>query len=142
MSAPEVTEKLLEAIEFDKFDLIVVNYANTDMVGHTGDIGAAIKAVETVDNCLGKVVAAALAKGGAVVVTADHGNAEQMFDEETKQAHTAHTINLVPLIIASEELRGKKIKIREGVLGDVAPTVLELLNLPQPTEMTGKSLLV
>lgn len=141
MSAPEVTEKLLEAIEADKFDLIVVNYANTDMVGHTGDIKAAIKAVETVDNCLGKVVAATLKKGGAVVVTADHGNAEQMFDDETKQAHTAHTINLVPLIIASENLRGKKIAIPEGVLGDVAPTILQLLKLPQPTEMTGKSLL-
>ena len=141
MSAPEVTEKLLEAIEADKFDLIVVNYANTDMVGHTGDIKAAIKAVETVDNCLGKVVAATLKKGGAVVVTADHGNAEQMFDDETKQAHTAHTINLVPLIIASENLRGKKIAIPEGVLGDVAPTILQLLKLPQPTEMTGKSFL-
>jgi len=141
MSAPEVTEKLLAEIEAEKFDLIVVNYANTDMVGHTGDVAAAVKAVETVDSCLGKVVAAALAKGGAVVVTADHGNAEQMFDEYTKQAHTAHTLNLVPLIVASEALRGNKTKIREGVLGDVAPTILELLQLPQPAEMTGKSLL-
>jgi len=141
MSAPEVTEKLVTAIESDKFDLIVVNYANTDMVGHTGNIEAAKKAIETVDNCLGKVVAAALKKGGAVVITADHGNAEQMFDETTNQPHTAHTLNLVPFIIASENLRGKKIKIREGVLGDVAPTVLELLGLPQPIEMTGKTLL-
>jgi len=145
MSAPEITEKLLAEIEAEKFDLIVVNYANTDMVGHTGDVAAAIKAVETVDSCLGKVVDAALAKGGAMVVTADHGNAEQMFDEQTKQAHTAHTLNLVPLIVASEALRGNKTKIRaknpEGVLGDVAPTILELLQLPQPAEMTGKSLL-
>lgn len=145
MSAPEITEKLLAEIEAENFDLIVVNYANTDMVGHTGDVAAAVKAVETVDTCLGKVVAAALAKGGAVVVTADHGNAEQMFDEQTKQAHTAHTLNLVPLIVASEALRGNKTKIRaknpEGVLGDVAPTILELLQLPQPSEMTGKSLL-
>ena len=141
MSAPEITEKLLAEIEAEKFDLIVVNYANTDMVGHTGDVAAAIKAVETVDSCLGKVVAAALKKGGAVLVTADHGNAEQMFDEKTKQAHTAHTLNLVPLIVASEDLRGNKTKIREGVLGDVAPTILELLQLPQPAEMTGKSLL-
>ena len=141
MSAPEITEKLVAAIEAEKFDFIVVNYANTDMVGHTGDVAAAIKAVETVDSCLGKVVTAALGKGGAVVVTADHGNAEQMFDDATNQPHTAHTLNLVPLIIAAENLRGNKIKIREGVLGDVAPTILELLQLPQPAEMTGKSLL-
>jgi 2,3-bisphosphoglycerate-independent phosphoglycerate mutase len=141
MSAPEVTEKLLEAITNEKFDFIMVNYANTDMVGHTGDIQAAIKAVETVDNCLGKLVDAALAKGGALVVTADHGNAEQMFDDETKQPHTAHTLNLVPLIIAAENLRGRKIQINNRVLGDIAPTILEFLNLPQPIEMTGKSLL-
>jgi 2,3-bisphosphoglycerate-independent phosphoglycerate mutase len=104
-------------------------------------VAAAIKAVETVDECLGKVIAAALKKGGAVVVTADHGNAEQMFDAQTQQAHTAHTINLVPLIIAAENLRGKTIKLPEGVLGDVAPTILRLLNLPQPLEMTGKNLL-
>lgn len=141
MSAYEITEKLVAAIAAEQFDLIVVNYANTDMVGHTGDISAAIKAVQAVDDCLGKVIDAALAKGGAVFVTADHGNAEQMFDEETNQPHTAHTLNLVPAIIISDALKGKKFPIREGRLGDVAPTILQLMNLPQPSEMTGQSLL-
>ncbi len=99
MSAYEVTDKLLEAIASERFDVIVVNYANTDMVGHTGDIKAAAKAVEAVDACLGKLTDAVLAKGGALVITADHGNAEMMFDNETHQPHTAHTLNLVPAII-------------------------------------------
>lgn len=141
MSAYEVTEKLVAAIDSEKFDFIVVNYANTDMVGHTGDIAAAIRAVEAVDDCLGKVIAAALAKGGAVVITADHGNAEQMFDKTTSQSHTAHTLNLVPAIIVAEKFRDKHIKIPEGKLGDVAPTILQLLGLKQPAEMTGRSLL-
>lgn len=141
MSAYEVTVKLVSAINEDKFDFIVVNYANTDMVGHTGDTKAAIKAVEAVDDCLGKVIKATMAKGGAMLITADHGNAEKMFDEETHQPHTAHTLNLVPVIIMAEKLRGKKIKIPEGKLGDVAPTILQLLEFPQPAEMTGRSLL-
>lgn len=141
MSAYEVTEKLVAAIESEKFDFIVVNYANTDMVGHTGDIQAAIKAVEAVDDCLGKVIKATLGKGGVMLITADHGNAEQMFDEATGQPHTAHTLNLVPIIIISEELRGKEIKITDGKLGDIAPTILQLLGFKQPIEMTGKSLL-
>lgn len=141
MSAYEVTDKLVAAIEADRFDFIVVNYANTDMVGHTGDTGAAIKAVEAVDDCLGKVIKAVLAKNGAMLITADHGNAEVMFDDETHQPHTAHTLNLVPAIIISNELNGKKIQLPEGKLGDVAPTILQLLKLPQPIEMTGKSLL-
>ena len=141
MSAFEITDKLVEAIEAERFDVIVVNYANTDMVGHTGDINAAVKAVQTVDTCLGRVIAATLAKNGALLVTADHGNAEMMFDHDTHQAHTAHTLNLVPVIIISGELKGKKITLPEGKLGDVAPTLLQLLHLPQPVEMTGKSLL-
>lgn len=141
MSAYEITEKLVEEINADKFDFIVVNYANTDMVGHTGDTKAAIKAVEAVDECLGKVIEATLARGGAMLVTADHGNAEQMFDEETNQPHTAHTLNIVPAIIISESLRGKNIPLPEGKLGDVAPTILQLLGLKQPAEMTGRSLL-
>src|SRR5690606_6387691 len=108
MSAPEVTEKLLEAIASDRFDVIVVNYANTDMVGHTGDLQAAVRAVEVVDTCLGRVSEAVLAKGGAMLVTADHGNAEMMFDNGTHQPHTAHTLNLVPVVIASGTLKGKK----------------------------------
>ena len=141
MSAPEVTDKLVAAIEAETFDLIVVNYANTDMVGHSGDIGAAVKAVEAVDACVGRVVASTLAKGGALLITADHGNAEQMYDDETGQAHTAHTLNLVPAIIISAALKGKEIPIREGRLGDVAPTILQLMQLPQPAAMTGTSLL-
>jgi 2,3-bisphosphoglycerate-independent phosphoglycerate mutase len=141
MSAPEVTDKLLEAIASDKFDVIVVNYANTDMVGHTGDIAAAMRAVETVDSCVGKIADAVLARGGAMVITADHGNAEQMFDDDTHQPHTAHTLNLVPLIVASAAFKGMKPAIPEGKLGDVAPTLLHLLGLPQPKEMTGRSLL-
>ncbi|MEK6746578.1 MAG: 2,3-bisphosphoglycerate-independent phosphoglycerate mutase [Pseudomonadota bacterium] len=141
MSAYEVTEKLVVAIDSEKFDFIVVNYANTDMVGHTGDIQAAVKAVEAVDICLGKVIEATLGKGGAMIITADHGNAEKMFDETTGQPHTAHTLNLVPVIIISDDLRGKKISITDGKLGDIAPTILQLLGLKQPIEMTGRSLL-
>ncbi len=141
MSAFEVTEKLEEAIASDRFDFIVVNYANTDMVGHTGDIAAAAKAVEAVDSCIGRLLAAVRAKGGAMVITADHGNAEMMFDHDTKQAHTAHTLNLVPLIVVADAWKGKPVKLPEGKLGDVAPTLLTLLNLPQPPEMTGRALL-
>jgi 2,3-bisphosphoglycerate-independent phosphoglycerate mutase len=141
MSAFEVTEKLLAAIASDRFDVIVVNYANTDMVGHTGDIKAAARAVEAVDACLGRLVDAALAKGGALLITADHGNAEMMFDHDTHQPHTAHTLNLVPVIIIGQRFKGKKFPIPEGRLGDVAPTLLQLLQLPQPPEMTGHSLL-
>jgi 2,3-bisphosphoglycerate-independent phosphoglycerate mutase len=141
MSAFEVTDKLLEAIASDRFDVIIVNYANTDMVGHSGNIEAAAKAVEAVDTCLGKLTQAVMTKGGAMLITADHGNAEMMFDDETHQPHTAHTLNLVPVIIVAEKFRGKKLAASEGSLADVAPTLLELLDLPQPSEMTGKSLL-
>ena len=141
MSAPEVTDKLVEAIAADRFDVIVVNYANTDMVGHTGDLKAATKAVEAVDRCLERLVNATLAKGGALLITADHGNAEMMYDKDTHQPHTAHTLNRVPVIIISDALQGKNIALPEGKLGDVAPTLLQLLGLPQPAEMTGRSLL-
>ena len=141
MSAPEITDALLEVIAADKFDVIVVNYANTDMVGHTGNIEAARTAVQTVDTCLGRITEAALAKGGALLITADHGNAEMMFDHDTHQPHTAHTLNLVPALFVVNALKGKNLTIPEGVLGDVAPTLLQLLHLPQPAEMTGRSLL-
>ena len=141
MSAPEVTDRLVEAIGSGKFDFIVVNYANTDMVGHTGDIKAAAAAVEAVDKCLGRVIEATLGQGGALLITADHGNAEMMFDQDTDQAHTAHTLNLVPVVLVAGELKGKKLEIPEGKLADVAPTLLQFLHLPQPKEMTGKSLL-
>jgi 2,3-bisphosphoglycerate-independent phosphoglycerate mutase len=141
MSAYEVTDKLMEAIKADRFDVIIVNYANTDMVGHSGDINAAAKAVEAVDACLGKLKETVLSKNGAMLITADHGNAEMMFDESTHQPHTAHTLNLVPALIVDNRFKGKKLSLPEGKLADVAPTLLHLLGLPQPAEMTGKSLI-
>jgi len=141
MSAPEVTDKLLEAIAADRFDVIVVNYANGDMVGHTGDIAAAAKAVEAIDSCLDRLTEATLAKGGALLITADHGNAEMMFDDATHQPHTAHTLNLVPVIIIADRFKDRPFPLPEGKLSDIAPTLLQLLQLPQPVEMTGRSLL-
>lgn len=142
MSAVEVTDALVDAIGKDLFDFIAVNYANTDMVGHTGDVAAAMKAVETVDSCLQRVMEAVLAKGGAMLVTADHGNCEQMHDEQTGQAHTAHTLNLVPAILVQENLKGKTQQAtQQGKLADIAPTMLDWLGLQQPSAMTGESLL-
>jgi 2,3-bisphosphoglycerate-independent phosphoglycerate mutase len=139
MSAPEVTDKLVEAIGSGKFDLIVVNYANSDMVGHTGDLAAAIKAIEAVDACLGRLMAAVGQAGGVLLVTADHGNAEQMFDEKTHQKHTQHTLNRVPALLFGAPANIHS--LTDGKLADVAPTVLDLMGVPQPKEMTGHSLL-
>ena len=139
MSAPEVTDKLVEAIGSGKFDLIVVNYANTDMVGHTGDLGAAIKAVEAVDSCLGRLMGAIKKAGGVLFVTADHGNAEQMFDEASGQKHTQHTLNRVPALLFNAPTAVHS--LADGKLADVAPTLLALMGVPQPVEMTGKSML-
>lgn len=139
MSAPQVTERVLAEIEKDRFDVIILNYANTDMVGHTGVVEAAVSAVETVDSCLKKVVAAVLARDGVAVITADHGNAEQMTTGRTHQPFTAHTPNPVPFILASNEPYRLH---KKGILADVAPTVLELLGLPKPPVMTGTSLLI
>lgn len=139
MSAPELTERLVDAIDNKRFDYIVVNFANTDMVGHTGDLKAAIKAVETVDGCLGRLEAAVLKAGGAMLVTADHGNAEEMRDETTGQAHTAHTLNPVPFILIAGDTRG--VRLQDGILADVAPSCLYLLGLAQPKQMTGRSLI-
>ncbi|NDP48669.1 MAG: 2,3-bisphosphoglycerate-independent phosphoglycerate mutase [Sulfuriferula multivorans] len=137
MSAFEVTDKLVAAIESKQYDLIICNYANPDMVGHTGDLQAAIKAIETVDTCLGRVVKAQQARGGEVLVTADHGNAELMRDIETGQAHTAHTLNLVPLIYIG---RRNATLAETGALEDVSPTLLKMMGLQQPPEMTGEAL--
>jgi 2,3-bisphosphoglycerate-independent phosphoglycerate mutase len=137
MSAYEVTDKLVAAIEADTFDLIVVNFANTDMVGHTGDLGAAVKAVEAVDRCLGRLRAAVEARGGAMLITADHGNAETMTDPVTGEPHTAHTLNRVPVIVVGAAGRA----VKDGELADVAPTLLDLMELPKPAVMTGHSLL-
>ena len=137
MSAPEVTAKLVAAIAGGKYDAIVCNYANGDMVGHTGNFDAAVRAVEALDTCIGRVVAAARAAGGEVLITADHGNAEQMYDASTGQPHTAHTLNRVPCVYA-----GRAATIaNEGSLQDIAPTLLAMMGLPPPAEMTGHSLL-
>ena len=138
MSAPELTDKAVEAIKSGKYDMIVLNFANADMVGHTGSIPAAIKAVETVDTGLGRIAKAIEQMGGALLVTADHGNAEMMVDPESGGPHTAHTLNPVPLILMGA---GNRLVVREGRLADIAPTLLELMGLPKPAEMTGVSLL-
>ena len=137
MSAIEVTDKLVAAIAGERYDAIVCNYANADMVGHTGNFEAAKKAIETLDACIGRVVEAARAHRADVLITADHGNAERMHDDVTHQAHTAHTLNLVPLVYV-----GRPAKLSDGgALQDVAPTLLAIMGLPKPPEMTGHSLL-
>jgi 2,3-bisphosphoglycerate-independent phosphoglycerate mutase len=139
MSAYEVTEKLIAAHHKNNYDLIVVNYANPDMVGHTGNLEASIKAVEAVDKCLSELSQLIDQKGGFLVVTADHGNVEQVYDETTHQPHTAHTLNPVPLVIYGQQTG--RITLEKGKLSDIAPTVLELMGLPRPPAMTGKSLI-
>jgi len=138
MSAPELTDKAVVAIGSGKYDLIVLNYANPDMVGHTGSLPAAIKAVETVDAGLGRIAEAVAKAGGALVVTADHGNCEMMRDPQTGGPHTAHTTNPVPVVLAGARNRAL---VGQGSLADIAPTLLELMELPKPKEMTGRSLL-
>ncbi len=140
MSAPGVTDKVVEAIRSGRFDVIVLNYANTDMVGHSGVIDATVKAVETVDRCLGRLAEAVEAAGGTLVITADHGNAEMMRDPKTGEPHTAHTLNPVPFIVANPP--GAVARIEHGRLADVAPTLLDILGLEKPAGMTGHSLLV
>jgi 2,3-bisphosphoglycerate-independent phosphoglycerate mutase len=137
MSAPELTDKALDAIRSGKYDLIVLNYANPDMVGHTGVLSAAIKAVEVVDTGVGQLAQAVHDAGGALLITADHGNCELMRDPETGGAHTAHTTNPVPVLL----MGARDVSLAEGRLSDIAPTLLELMNLPKPVEMTGVSLL-
>ena len=140
MSAPELTDKLVGAIESGKFDVIVCNYANGDMVGHTGNLSAAIKAVQCVDDCLLRITNAIEAANGHCLITADHGNVEQMSDHETGQAHTAHTSELVPLIYVGASASAFDDKLK-GTLADVTPTLLSIMQLPQPSEMTGHSLI-
>ena len=137
MSAAELTAKAVEAIGSGKYDLIVLNYANPDMVGHSGNLAAAIKAVETVDTALGKISEAIQRSGGALLVTADHGNCEMMRDPVTGGPHTAHTTNPVPLLLQG----GGDVTLAEGRLADLAPTLLDLMQLPKPADMTGMSLL-
>lgn len=140
MSAYEVTDKVCEALENDKYDVVILNFANTDMVGHTGSLQAAIKAVEAVDECVGKIVKIIEEKQGNLLITADHGNAEQMIDYKTGEPHTAHTTNPVPIILVTAN---KEYKLKEnGKLADLAPTMLDLMGIKQPEEMTGESLLI
>ena len=140
MSAPEVCEKLCAAIRSEKYDVIVINFANPDMVGHTGIIPAAIKAIETVDTCVGKAVEALKEVDGQMFICADHGNAEQMVDYETGAPFTAHTTNPVPFILVNAD---PSYTLREnGCLADIIPTLIELMGMEQPAEMTGKSLLI
>ena len=138
MSAYEVTEKVFQAVKTGEYDLMVLNYANADMVGHTGDLQAAVKAVEAVDDCVNKVVQAILEHDGRAIITADHGNAEQMIDYNTNKPHTAHTSNKVKCIIVG----GGDLRLKEGKLADIAPTLLELMNLDKPGEMTGESIII
>ena len=140
MSADEVTDRLVAAIGEGRFDFIVCNYANTDMVGHTGVLAAAMAAVATVDRCLGRLEQAIRQAGGTMLVTADHGNAETMRDPATGAPHTAHTLNRVPVLLVNPPpgIAG----LADGELADIAPTLLQLLRLPQPAAMTGHSLIV
>lgn len=136
MSAYEVTESLLQAIAADKYDAIILNFANPDMVGHSGMLEPTIKAIEAVDECLGKVVDAIVAKGGQAIITADHGNSDEVVTIDD-QPMTAHTTNPVPVIVTK---RGVMLH-EDGILADLAPTMLDLLDIEQPVEMTGKSLI-
>jgi 2,3-bisphosphoglycerate-independent phosphoglycerate mutase len=140
MSARAVTEALTKYLREQDVGMVIANYANADMVGHTGNFEASVRAVEVIDECLGKVVDAALSKKGKVIITADHGNIEQLIDYDTGMAHTAHTTNLVPVILVDEERRKCRLQPGSGV--DIAPTMLQLLNLSQPKEMTGRSVIV
>ena len=137
MSAYEVTDKLLEALDTDKYDLVILNYANCDMVGHTGVMDAAVKAVEAVDECIGKVCEKVVSMGGAILITADHGNAEQMLDPADGSVFTAHSTNIVPLIAMGIG----EVKLKDGRLADLAPTLIDIMNLEVPSEMTGTSLI-
>ncbi|HCC46120.1 MAG TPA: 2,3-bisphosphoglycerate-independent phosphoglycerate mutase, partial [Gammaproteobacteria bacterium] len=139
MSAPAVTDELVEAIKNKKYSLIVCNYANGDMVGHTGNFEAAVEAVECIDECLGRIVAALEQADGQCLITADHGNVEQMSDAESAQPHTAHTALKVPFIYVGR--RDIKLLNEGGVLSDVAPTMIDLMGLEPPKEMTGRSLI-
>jgi len=149
MSAHEITEKLIEEIKKDKYDFIIVNYANPDMIGHTGNFKAAIQAVEIVDQCLGRLVEAVLKNNGGLIITADHGNAEEMIDSQTGEIMTEHTKNPVPIWYVSNKSKKEDLnneisqsKISTiGILSDIAPTILEIMKIKKPAEMTGKSLL-
>ena len=139
MSAYIVTEKLLEALRARTYDAIILNFANADMVGHTGVLAAAQVAVRTVDKCVAALWEEVKSQGGEMLITADHGNAERMWDEATQGPNTAHTTNPVPLVLLSEKNKNKA--LHDGILADLAPTLLTLMGISVPAEMTGRSLL-
>ncbi len=141
MSAYEITQTLLERIVAGNYDFVVVNFANADMVSHTGNIPATIKACGVVDECVGKIALNVIGQGGVALITADHGNAEEMIDPNTGGVETEHSDNVVPLIIAADKLMGQKIDVNSGILADVAPTILKLMGIPKPEVMTGKELI-
>ena len=141
MSAAGIADAVVKAVEDKTFDVVIVNFANADMVGHSGKIPPTIKAVETVDACLGRIEAALKRAGGAMVVTADHGNAEQMIDPATGGPHTAHTTNPVPLILVTDDSSRFTLK-QDGALQDLSPTLLGILQIPQPKDMKGHDLRV
>jgi 2,3-bisphosphoglycerate-independent phosphoglycerate mutase len=140
MSAYEVADVVLERLDSDKYDVVVVNFANPDMVGHTGILEAAIRAAEAVDQCVGRIIEKVKSMGGAAIVTADHGNFEKMIDGNPDSPHTAHTIGDVPLVVFDERFKGCRLR-QGGRLADIGPTLLEMMGLPKPEEMTGRSLL-
>jgi 2,3-bisphosphoglycerate-independent phosphoglycerate mutase len=140
MSAPELTDEAVRRIQSGDYDVIIMNYANADMVGHTGVIPATVKAVEAVDAGVGRVVEAALAQGGAALITADHGNAEQMIEYATGKPQTFHTTNPVPFFFVVPQWPGVTLR-SGGILADITPTILQLLHIPQPAEMSGRSLI-
>jgi 2,3-bisphosphoglycerate-independent phosphoglycerate mutase len=139
MSAAGIADAVVKATEDGTFDVMIVNFANADMVGHSGQIEPTVRAVETVDTCLGRIEAAVRAKGGAMIITADHGNAEMMIDPATGGPHTAHTTNPVPLIVVAENAKQFTLK-PNGSLRDISPTLLGMLALDEPKEMTGADL--
>jgi 2,3-bisphosphoglycerate-independent phosphoglycerate mutase len=139
MSAPGITDALVDDIAHHRHEVVICNFANADMVGHTGRLAAAIAAVETLDTCLGRIIKALRSAGGRAIVTADHGNAEQMWDDQLNAPHTAHTSNPVPVLLCDDRLVSRR--LRDGTLRDVAPTILSLLGIPLSREMTGSSLI-
>lgn len=141
MSAYELTEELIEAMNNKSYDLIVINYANGDMVGHSGKMDATVKAIETLDECLNKIYLEIQKNNGILIITADHGNAEYMFNAKTNSPHTSHTLNPVPFILVGNKFFQSKIKLDKGNLSDIAPTILKIMHINQPVEMTGKSLI-
>ena len=141
MSAPELTKQLIGRINHRIYDFIIVNLANADMVAHTGNFEATVEAVKTIDFHLDVIVKATLARGGAIIVTSDHGNAEELINQRTGQIDTEHNINPAPFIFAIKELQGRNVQLPQGLLADVAPTILETLDIPKPSQMTGRNLL-